>query len=410
MMQDNFDPFLAEVFHPYDLSYGQLQFRYIRSFGLIKTSALLDILRLQQKRPRYAKVIEQIKPDKFLHLITIEKFIEIAHKCSLVDEEISHILQILAPPNTVFDKNGFPYATYYESKINENIILIDKGRLVSPIVEDFLRLMMNLDELEFIEMNLGNPEYDQFLLTESKYAEDLESKMQYYREIEERNLSKPNEKHKTCTENKGKYHESDENIIKMKKNPQEPNETMHETSNFNKLIFTNSIDFNKLNFRKSPKIVNYNIFQLIELIGKITNKIIIFNGVSELIRKKINEINIKDIDLIINNIYMNIDKNIRYRFPTINTLWYDICYYYKTGQFREKYQKEKMHISELENKAMWLCAIISKLDYYYCKGNKERIKEILDEHALELENDLKVEELNKYYQMCNWITINRINK
>ena len=104
---------------------------------------------------------------------------------------------------------------------------------------------------------------------------------------------------------------------------------------------------------------------------------------------------------------MNIDKNIRKRFPTINTLWYNICYYYKTGQFREKYQKEKLHISELENKAMWLCAIKQKLDYCYCRGDKMGLEIILKDHALELENQLSIDELKGYYQMCNWIPINK---
>lgn len=406
MMQESFDPFLAEVFYPYDLTYGQLQFRYIRTFGLIKIPALLDVLLLQQERPRYVNVIRQIKPDKFLHLISIEKFIEIAHDCYLDDEEISLILRLLAPPKTVFDKNGFPYATYCEDDINENIILIDRGRTLSPIIEDFLRLMMTLDEIEFAEMNYGNPEYDNFVQNETKYAENLENKMMHYKKIEERNLANVNKKVKNYEINN---HTLEENEIQQEINKKSLNstKTISETSIFNKLIFNNPIDFNKLNFRKSPKIVNYNIFQLIELIGKTSNKIIIFNGVSELIRKKINKNNIKDIDKIINNIYMNIDKNIRYRFPTINTLWYDICYYYKTGQFREKYQKEKTHISELENKAMWLCAIISKLDYYYCKGDKKGIELILTDHALELENNFKLDELNKYYQMCNWISSNK---
>ena len=407
MMQDNFDPFLAEVFYPYDLSYGQLQFRYIRMFGLIKIPALLDLLRLQQERPRYAKLIKQIKPENFLHLITFEKFVEIAHKCSLDDEEISHVLQILSPPRTIFDKNGFPYATYCEKHEIDNFILVDKGRILSPIVEDFLRLMMNLDELEFIEMNYGNPEYDNFLKVETKYSEDMELKIKHYKEIEEKNLVRSSIKLKNCTKTVHESLDLNQNIKINEEKPSNSDKMTLKTSNFNKLIFTNSIDFNKLNFRKSPKIVNYNIFQLIELIGKSSNKIIIFNGVSELIRKKINEINITDIDKIINNIYMNIDKDIRHRFPTINTLWYDICYYYKTGQLRDKYQKEKMHISELENKAMWLYAIILKLDYCYCKGDKKGIEIILKDHALELENNLSIEELSKYYQMCNWKLVNK---
>ena len=407
MMQENFDPFLAEVFYPYDLSYGQLQFRYIRTFGLIKIPALLDVLRLQQERPRYANVIRKIKLDKFLHLITIEKFIDIAHDYYLDNQEISHLLQILSPPRTVFDKDGFPYATYCENNVNENIILIDKGRTLSPIIEDFLRLMMNLDELEFVEMNYGNPEYEKFIQIENEYESKLENKMKHYKKIEEENLNTNRKFNENDNINSYKNQDSDKNILKTEENSSNQTKINLKTSNFNKLIFINSIDFNKLNFRKSPKIVNYNIFQLIELIGKMSNKIIIFNGVSELIRKKINKINIKDIDIIIENIYMNIDKNIRKRFPTINTLWYNICYYYKTGKFREKYQKEKLHISELENKAMWLCAIIQKLDYCYCRGDRMGLEIILKDHALELENQFSIDELKGYYQMCNWIPINK---
>ena len=396
MMQDNFDPFFAEVFHPYDLSCGVLQLRYIRNFGLIKVPSLLDVLSIQQERPRFSNLIKSIKLGPNLHLLSIERFRTMAYKCYLDDQEITEILQLLSPSDTVYDKTGYPYATYNKKSPYENIILIDEGREVSPIVEDLFRLMMSLTEEEFLEMNYGNPEYDNFVKTESIYTENLQNKMNHYKAIEEKNR-------KTARNSVTQVIKT--TPTKTTKNEQEnmSNEAKdcQETENFNKLNFIIGTDFNKLNFRKSPKIVKYNIFQLLELIGKIHNKIIIFHKISELIRKNLNINNINLYDKII-LIKMNIDKNIRKNFTTINTLWYDICYYYKTGHIRQKYKEEIENITELENKALWLTSLIQKLNYHYCLGDKEGIKIILNDHALELENEFKMEEISKYYQMANW--------
>lgn len=406
-MQESYDPFFAEFFHPYDLSCGEIKFRYIRNFGLIKTSALMEILELQITRPRYENLINRIKLDNCLHLLSIEKFIELAKTYFITNEEIAEMLQLLSPKDTIFDKDGMPYATLCEYTKEENLILIDKGRSMSPIIQDFFHLMMELSDEEFLELNYGNPEYHKFVEIESQYTEELKKKTKYYQELENKNgkQSKSEVIDMGTSEIRSDKHQIN---IKISNSNQDDLRKSVKSEDFNKLIFNQYRDFNKLNFTKISKIVNYNIFQLLELISKNHNKIIIFNKLSELIRKKINIFNIKQLDeYIIKLIQMNIDKKIRIKFPTINQMWYDICYYYKTGIIREKYQQEIENIGELEKKAAWLIAIISKLDYYYCIGDKNMLRTIIKDHALDLENNLTIMELSKYYQLCNWIPINK---
>lgn len=331
----------------------------------------------------------------FLHHITLPNFLRICQQNQVTRGKIAMILSWNYNPIKGNGKINYlstaPYLIYSIQEYNSNSILdeisLDDGRLLNYHELYLIHCLNTMSSQEF-KTQYGHPIIKEWLEKEYQYQKELDEKLQI--RIIQENIVLELIFSEDKRSNNGK-------IKNYKQNQTYPKS---EQKDKNKII-------NFVKDSRTQKLKFYNIYKILRIYQENKNKIIIYLPLSEFIRNILPYINIKNI-IIYNHIIKNmfarpIGVYYHENFPSISKLWYEIEYYYRTKQLREKVKKEYENITKLEIECEMRIAIIENLNYKYALGKKEELRDYIKQIDGDLMTKFQSNEIQKYYHMANWI-------